>query len=684
MSLNWFDPARLDEQAEELFARLAPLYQSVSGERGLLVDFALIPDLILLWDGSEAQPIPTLSYRTEKWNGRTYGDLRRLFSALRAAASRHGLENFRLGTQCCAHGHLKNGIYSIHAPFNDRHPEAYQSPTTLLLYAMPLKADSERYATFPKGIPAGTTWTEVFAKQWGALSRWLGMDAILLRDYFLSLSCYVRNGQFGNTASPDPAKNAAITQGAIELFRQVKQANTDAFVLGYSWATTAVGEWRVAGADLEAVVADGHIDAFIDQTWGGAWQDWWSYQRIGWTMQVANLLVHGAMIAKANLKRAKPCRFYNLIETWDGWEPWDTLHQTPDKLRWGIWAFSHAAVRTPTGLKTPDGSYIAWVNERHEGRIWSADDVEFVRHHLDAAQASAAQLEHVHGPAIVYNRPFLEHVHQTQPTENFSEWIDDQAGMLMKWGTPCLSATRIEWFDPKKCDAALLQTPQVFEKSKLRDYPAVVIGRADVIDPVLLKLCGVQTEGAVQPANFRDVECDATTKVVGKLHKSHFPAMQPVRAEKPVAWTKESALVAAKGALIYWQPPDWLFPQQTTFRFCQYGSYASHYAAARTLDAALQKTGRPHVANVRHELPVSVHLWRSAGKLHVLVGNLESGEIGDSRTSRVVELVLPELPAGNWVLREVERGDVVKPVGLRFTIPVAPQGSGVYQLERSA
>ena len=38
----------------------------------------------------------------------------------------------------------------------------------------------------------------------------------------------------------------------------------------------------------------------------------------------------------------------------------DVIHTAPERLRWGIWAYSHAAVKTPKGLKFPDGSYICW------------------------------------------------------------------------------------------------------------------------------------------------------------------------------------------------------------------------------------------------------------------------------------------------------------------------------------
>ena len=119
--------------------------------------------------------------------------------------------------------------------------------------------------------------------------------------------------------------------------------------MAYSSGISGTAEWLDRAASTSRpIVADGALDIFIDQTWGGAWQDWWDDTWKGWTFQLAYLLGHGvARSVAATTRRPMPCRHYNLIETWDGWEPWDTLHDTPGKLEWATWAFSHAAVIGP-------------------------------------------------------------------------------------------------------------------------------------------------------------------------------------------------------------------------------------------------------------------------------------------------------------------------------------------------
>ncbi len=158
------------------------------------------------------------------------------------------------------------------------------------------------------------------------------------------------SGPFGTTASADAAENARWTTETAALVRLTKQANPRALVIGYSTGASAVSEWRVDCVDLESIAKEGfpRCLGWIDQSWGGGWNEvgireggFWNTPYLGWTYQLGYVLAHSAQLA------GTPTRHYILTETFDAWEDWDVIHTAPRRLRWGIWAYLHAALKTP-------------------------------------------------------------------------------------------------------------------------------------------------------------------------------------------------------------------------------------------------------------------------------------------------------------------------------------------------
>lgn len=324
MDLQWFQFDRRSEQMALLVQRLLPLYQQSKGWRGLILNVGWLIDLVTEWTGQADQPLPLHSRRTAGWQGRTYADLREFLAQLKQVAAAQGLADLKVGVLFVNWGHVvwppDLKIYDFESDWYDRHPEAYGPPHSFigmpeLIPGRALQADSYAYASFPRGAREGMPFSELFAAQWGAVSRFLELDALVLRDGFMGPMIYTRTGPFGAVASADPADVRRWTEDVRRLFHAVKAANPAVILMGYSSGVSAVADWRVGCVDFESVVADGALDAWIDQTWGGAWQDWWHQEWKGWTFQLAYLLLHGAMIAGANRKRATPCRHYNLIET---------------------------------------------------------------------------------------------------------------------------------------------------------------------------------------------------------------------------------------------------------------------------------------------------------------------------------------------------------------------------------
>jgi hypothetical protein len=354
MDLFFFKEKPFRTEARALLERLAPLYREVEGDHGIMLCCAWLCDLVTEWNGAPGQTLPFRSPTMAAWAGYSYEDLQTLIHVIKDEAAQAGFPHFKVGVMMVGWGKFdwgEGGGYDLQSGWYDRHPELYFTDFWKNLdYRKRLKADTHPYASQPQGITEGMSFATFFSGQWALLSRFLGINAVHFRDGFLGPAIYEMVGPFGEKGPRNPADYDAWSRELVAFFTAAKAANPACLVMAYSSARSAVGEYRVGCFDLEALVASGGIDVWIDQTWAGAWQDWWTHEFRGWTFQLANVIAHHAMVVAGNRRRATPCRHYHLIETWDAWEPWDTLHQTPMKLRWGMWAFSHAAVATSEGL----------------------------------------------------------------------------------------------------------------------------------------------------------------------------------------------------------------------------------------------------------------------------------------------------------------------------------------------
>ena len=135
------------------------------------------------------------------------------------------------------------------------------------------------------------------------------------------------DGPCGETACANVTENNLWIDGVRELFKQTKTAAPNTTVIGYSQEQSAVGIWRVGLSDVEALVGDGFIDAYVDQSWAGAWEDvpTRASKTTGWTHHLAYILVHRAQIEGGNRRRraagiTSRCRHYVLLGTFDAYE----------------------------------------------------------------------------------------------------------------------------------------------------------------------------------------------------------------------------------------------------------------------------------------------------------------------------------------------------------------------------
>jgi len=745
LELYWVDHDRIPESVSTYLDRVYPLFKNASGWHGVIVNLCWIIDYIALWQGDLDQRIPLYDmdvageweslpanfqrrppsadqYKYAPW---TYRDLKRLGTEFRKqAAERYGLNDFKFTTTLLGY----DDHYLTPRPnWRSEHSEIYIHDSNLaahlpqhslaplwkdaqsqwhwlhsLIPGAPLKADQRKYAAFPNGIPGGTPFYRFFARQWGSLSKAVDLDGLFFEDDMFGPPLYTNFGPWGDRGSSDPGAMERWHQDCASLVRELKQSNPTALVVGYSSGVGGVADWRLGGMDLERIAQEGYLDAWLDQTWGGAWNEYWDSHRQGYTFQLAFVLTHAAQLANSKV------RHYVLAGPTDGYEPWDELHTVPEKHQWEIWAYTHAAVKTPAGLRIPKGIVIEFPTRGK--RLWTEEDVDFVARNIDVATADAQRMKSVRGPTLVYNRPYLDWLQHQHPDWMVKEFIDDYAGMLMKWQVPILSISRIEWLPKVQSDLFVFQTPAHLDPESaeaiLRLYssgePVAIVSDPEWgIDRSLQEILAPPCKTISQERALRGAWL--------KTHQGQVAAGQSPSFE---LWQGSYEQVASiSGTIVYkaGSCPDlilgeaegkhWLFWNPPYFSPNEFGGEGTmdrliaspepYLLAARSVLALLAVTGRsPFDPEQSVTVPLAVHYWEGGnGDFELLAGNLERALPGDSEVPKTLAMALPEawLQSAGTHLKVTElTGDQVLSAHRgakgewKVQLPVGPNGSNVW------
>jgi hypothetical protein len=704
IDLYWFEQKDIGRSVKTFWDRFQPLYTGVQGYRGVILNVGWTVSCVMEWSGNLDQHITlpkgsgeqhwvdargpltgSTEERMRKWKERfrnplfvehrgyeawTYRNLLELSAHLRQEAAQRGIKDFKVGML----NYAMRNAYGEVPPWVARHSETFTkvSPgvvswTQEFAFFDPstrLHADPTRLGGLPEGIPEGMPVHQAYAAQWGSLSKAVGLDAIMLRDSFGMPVPYQRWGPWGPLA-PSPEVIREATAVVAMLVREVKTANPGALVMMYSNAASAVGDWRANGLDLESVAKEGYLDIFVDQTWAGAWNEvglretqFWNAPLLGWTYQLGYVLLHAAILADTRV------RHYPLIETFDAWEDWDVIHTAPERLRWGIWAYSHATVKTPKGLKLPAGSYISWANQGK--RLLGTEDVRFLADNLNATIADARQTAEVFGPTLVYSRESMQwQIAHATPHHDIKEWIDEQAASVMKWPVPILSVTRVEWLPQVKSDLFILQTPSHLApehtahiaKLMTEGHPIAIFGSpASGVDPEIDRL------GGLSPSE-RSGEDRATAHLAqltgtSPTFAAHIPetfktfyqltrnqAAPDARVLYSVEGNPVLTLDTAQGKrIVMWDPSDMVFKvQEQDSLAVLWGSSGAPYAlVAGALNYLMSSSNVLHAKDIDLSQTMNVTAWRAKdGVIRILAANLEEGLRDDADMTRHAIVVLP-------------------------------------------
>ena len=732
IDLYWFRHDAIPDSVRQFWDRFEPLYRGVRGYRGVILNIGWTVGPVMEWSGQLEQRISlpsgtgqqkwvdergplagTTEERKKKSEQRfagalvatrhgydpwTYADVKSLAAEMKREAARRGITELKVGML----NYAWRDAYGEEALWVKRHPEAFTAVAqiepgnfSIGRYFDPaalLHADAAPLGGFPHGIPEGTPAHQAYAAQWGSLSHALGLDAIMLRDSFGMPVPYQRAGPWGLLA-PSSEVIRKATEAAAALVKETKQANPDALVMMYSNAASAISDWRCNGLDLETIAKQGFLDIWVDQTWAGAWNEvgiregsFWNAPTKGWTYQLAYMLMHAAILADTKV------RHYPLVETFDAWESWDVIHSAPERLRWGIWAYSHVGVKTPHGLKMPAGTYISWANQGQ--RLLGADDVRFLADNINAAVTDAKQTTEIYGPTLVYSRESMQwQADHATPEHDINEWIDEQMGSAIKWPLPVLSATRIEWVPQVQSDLFLFQAPSnLSDENRKTVYrlignkkPVALVGSfADGIDPILKSIVGLKI---VPPSPFAPVRLcksknDSPNRVKGAPNTFDdlcYPWMGsavPDFAKVIYSDDGSPSLVLFEGNgqhAAAWNPPNLRSMEGIPLSQIWGNTGAPYALAAATFNELLQSNSALHAEDIDLKQTMNVAAWRTQdNKLRVLAGNLEEGLRDDADFSRTATLAIPSSwHAGKW--RDLWSGHTLDADkgGLRIALPQA-------------
>ncbi|MCX7018411.1 MAG: hypothetical protein WCK47_08430 [bacterium] len=647
IDLYWFQGAPTPERVAQFFDRIGPVLAMEPDRRcGVSLCVGWLFDSVLYWNGDPEAVISCCQAPTyEPW---TYARLRGFVAALKTEAAARGLANFHVAlalmgieTQsfddCEGWSGRTDQVeetaqYNITGKWFFEHREVFDPRFDLFFFGAPVRVPDDEKVFDGSEAEFGA----YFAAKLCSLARATGLGAVVLRDHIFTRA-YVRGNSHGRYATPEDRD--AWTGAIIRMLATIRERMPELIVIGYSSGTSSMEEWRSHGFDLERVARAGGLDLWITQTWASAWQDYWPAHSMGFTFQLANLQANLAMLADTS------CRNLFLVETFDAWEPWDSVHQYPAKVAWEIWAYSHSVVLAPDGAKRAAGFYMSWMNRRME--LLPAPTVESLVGTLRAAAEDLADTPECAGPCIVYNRAGLDALIRLPGSESAGEEMDDWVSMLAKYGLPVLSVTRTEWLRHTAADSYLFPVPASLP-ADITDWlveriragiPVLFMGQADRMDPGLRDRLGVLVEDV--PSTARK---PASATLAGSAAaRFEWTGLQVNQRRRSLAFSPLwETLVVCLGGPVFarhrdlpvfvWETPEWGTPLELHLTVKSIGSPELYATVATVLADAGFQGGGLRMGCLDWQKPVHFASWRRAGKSRrVMLGNLETGVTGNSQ-----------------------------------------------------
>lgn len=639
-----------EDSIKTVLERLKPIFDSSleGSEVGVAINFGWVLDLVTMWSGDPRQKLPIQSRRMAEWSGITYSDLRDLIGKMRETAEELHIRDLKIGPLFIGVGEfatdIVNGseeldddvdsgaIYQERSAWLARHPEIFPFSERVTLHGkgidlrVALEADEFAYATFQSGISQGTTFAEFFSRQWGSVSDYVGFSLLLLRDEFTTP---VHAGRINFDCGTSPASREEIeewTDALAHLTNEIKAASSSTWLMLYSSGISPSVDYHFGRLDTQRLVQKGSFDAWIEQTWGGAWQDWWDAGFAGWTFQLTYLCSRLGLIKSASSQLSpRGPRVYKLIQLLDGWEPYDTFRDFKGKLKWAIWAFSQVSYRDAAGrLHHTDGSYFAIANDNHHELI-TQEEAEWAANEVSLAEAAASRKTEQLGFSLPLQDPKSRHL-------GAPVFIEEAISLLSKWGFVFAGTVSSE----EHISQHSIIAPA---NSEIRARQRLLIGRPEDLSDEMKQNFQVVEEAKIEPPGYK-----TTNTVLKGLRARFWPYLYKHRVtSSPLAAmsAETSPLIIKKDLDVLLFPPDLANPLDRRVTHYQLGAIEPFVGANRLVQDFSAESELPVLANVSTHEPTSLMAWLDSEELYLLLGNVESGWMGDSRFPRPAHIILP-------------------------------------------
>lgn len=315
--------------------------------------------------------------------------------------------------------------------------------------------------------------------------------------------------------------------------------------------------------------------------------------------------------------------------------------------------------------------------------------MHFLSGNINAAFADARKTTEVFGPTLVYCRESMRwQADHACADYDIKEWIDEQAGTVMKRPVPILSVTRVEWLPHVQSDLFILQTPSHLTPEHTayiahlitKGQPIAIFGDpTNGVNKKLAELAGLSGRGEQQDSPIQKYHAEtaphlqiaenvpSTFNLVYRLASNR--ASDEAQVVYDVDGNPELILNRTGGKrMAAWDPPELLSRVSSKSPLVQivkseadgpvmvrldgqmdlplkqlWGNTGAPYALmAGVLNSLLSSVDALHVTSINLAQTMNIAAWRTEdGGLRILAGNVEEGIRDDADMSRHGTLVLP-------------------------------------------